>query len=596
MCTNILLFRRACEELCIQPRNAILLQLTSNSLRFDSMSLTTKEGCAIAAALAENKFARAIDLSCNRLFNEAFVGIFEYGMEGRKKFRGKGLFKAIMHNNAGAQYHEINLKQTLLGKCSSFSSQQERSETITMLGDLIDQNTLKSLTTLKLGSNFLGCAGAISISEAVAHNQGSCTLTFLDLSNNGIANNGAKALAKMIECNDSLLELDLSWNHILESGSATFIQGLVDNQTLTTLHFGWNRLGERGGRALGRLFDYNKTLLRIDLQNCGIVNTACDAIAEGLRDNKSLKVVKFQWNPLGSGCTAILDAVLASPGKPNCSLENCGYDSQKDGRKCAVDPRNLTRSYKFDLSDDQDRKSLQLLYELALKECGQNWRNERINGRRFHFPEEGLWPIPDKGVLEFDFVDLEPVNEEEEAMDGDNFLSLMSQMSRIIASDGRLKILEQASFTYTFNYGQGIQIISSLPREVEKEQAFVHLYSRILQRAQRLPMILLRCFKRPEICNLQRRLGPGKVFDAYRPAGPYILTLSKAEDRAVLHRLKKMKDEGKFNGCDCSFSFSRGLLRGFNGSVLNESVDVEELDLNALAAESRAWAKEDIQP
>ena len=26
-------------------------------------------------------------------------------------------------------------------------------------------------------------------------------------------------------------------------------------------------------------------------------------------------------------------------------------------------------------------------------------------GERFHFPEEGVWTVPDKGILEFDFVD-----------------------------------------------------------------------------------------------------------------------------------------------------------------------------------------------
>ena len=112
------------------------------------------------------------------------------------------------------------------------------------------------------------------------------------------------------------------------------------------------------------------------------------------------------------------------------------------------------------------------------------------------------------------------------------------------------------------------------------------------QRVQHMPMVLLRCIKRPELVRLQRRLGPGKLFDEYRPAGPYILVISKAEDRAVLNKLKRMRDEGQFNGCSCKFVFGPGLLRGFKGEILDTAVNVDEIDLDGLAAESRAWAKE----
>jgi hypothetical protein len=76
-----------------------------------------------------------------------------------------------------------------------------------------------------------------------------------------------------------------------------------------------------------------------------------------------------------------------------------------------------------------------------------------------------------------------------------------------------------------------------------------------------MPMVLLRCIKRIDLANLQRRLGPGMAFDDYRPAGSYTLLISKKGDRDVLARLRKMKADGKFNGCDCKFVFKPGMLK-----------------------------------
>ena len=176
-----------------------------------------------------------------------------------------------------------------------------------------------------------------------------------------------------------------------------------------------------GGKALGRMFDLNKTLLRIDAQNCGIANgnavspeTTCEAIAAGIKENKTMTCYMLQWNPLGQGCVTLLDALTSSPGKPLFSLENCSFNALADGKRSQVDLRNLTQSYQFDLSVPRDRESLQPLLELALKQCGQNWRNERIDGTRFHFPELGTWTVPDQGILEFDFVDFEPFADDDE--------------------------------------------------------------------------------------------------------------------------------------------------------------------------------------
>jgi len=597
--TGYLSYLRVCEELSIRPRNSLLISLRNFHLRLDNMSLTTKEGRALGAALAANKHISSLDLSGNRFFNEAFVSIDEQeGGVGRGSLKymskGMGVLDAVLRTES--QIEQVNLQQTQLGKCAVSGSKHIARKAVEILGNIAEINASASLTSLKLGSNFLACAGAVAIAGALECTFSTCKLTYLDVSNNGIANTGAKALGKMLASNTSLLELDLGWNHICEHGSVAVFMGMCDNEALTTLHFGWNRVGEQGGIALGKMLDQNKTISRIDLPNCGILNSACAPIAAGLKENTALTCIKLQWNPLGEGCMLILDALVTSPAKPLFSLENCSFNAIADGNKSAVDPRNVTQNYKFDLSREREREALQPLLELALKECGQCWRNERINSKRFHFPEEGIWVVPDAGILEFDFVDFESDYEEQNEMGNDDFRSFLQQVGRIMSSDGRLEIIKQACFSYCFSAEQVINTVSSLPREKEKEEAIVSFFSKMRQRVQFMPMVLLRCTKRADIVNLQRRLGPAKMFDEYRPGGPYSLDISKSEDRAVLKKLRKLKTEGKFNGCDCKFGFGPGLLRGFKGEILDSVVNVESLDLEEMAAESRGWAKEDVPP
>ena len=114
--------RRTCEELSILPRNVVLLSLGNANLRLDNISMTTKEGRAIGAALLENKYVTALNLSGNRLFNEAFVNVDKSRVGDLNKqvdqyiWNGTGIFEALLHK--GAKHVVINLQQTQLGAIS----------------------------------------------------------------------------------------------------------------------------------------------------------------------------------------------------------------------------------------------------------------------------------------------------------------------------------------------------------------------------------------------------------------------------------------------------------------------------------------------
>ncbi len=58
--------------------------------------------------------------------------------------------------------------------------------------------------------------------------------------------------------------------------------------------------------------------------------------------------------------------------------------------------------YRLDIQVPLDRAIASELYELALRQEGENWIGETIDGRSFSAPEDfdNPWIIPDRGILE----------------------------------------------------------------------------------------------------------------------------------------------------------------------------------------------------
>ena len=72
-----------------------------------------------------------------------------------------------------------------------------------------------------------------------------CSLESLHLGSNQIKHYGAKALAKAIEKNRSLVHLDLTRNDIDDSGLKMIASALRDNYQLVSLKLYWNHFGQK---------------------------------------------------------------------------------------------------------------------------------------------------------------------------------------------------------------------------------------------------------------------------------------------------------------------------------------------------------------
>jgi hypothetical protein len=78
-------------------------------------------------------------------------------------------------------------------------------------------------------------------------------LTHLDLSGNRAGDEGASALADLLETNSSLSTLLLTENDIGDEGTAALADALKMNRALTTIHMGRNAAGDSGMTAIAQV-------------------------------------------------------------------------------------------------------------------------------------------------------------------------------------------------------------------------------------------------------------------------------------------------------------------------------------------------------
>ena len=86
-----------------------------------------------------------------------------------------------------------------------------------------------------------GCTGAEALASALRVNATRPpVLTKLNLANNAIGPQGAKAIGKALEVNEVLTHIDVGANQIREQGAAAIAEALRGNAVLTTLVLSYN--------------------------------------------------------------------------------------------------------------------------------------------------------------------------------------------------------------------------------------------------------------------------------------------------------------------------------------------------------------------
>ena len=145
---------------------------------------------------------------------------------------------------------QINLKFTFINL-----NVYKKSFNTIMFG--LKQNIIISLQILNLDFNSIGDEGAKALATVLEKNR---SLEELKLYKNNIGDEGAKALASALEKNRSLKRLELDSNNIDNEGTKALATALEKNTTLETLSLEFNDFGYEGDKALATALKKNTTL------------------------------------------------------------------------------------------------------------------------------------------------------------------------------------------------------------------------------------------------------------------------------------------------------------------------------------------------
>lgn len=169
-----------------------------------------------------------------------------------------------------------------------FKSNNITSTVASVLADALRNNT--TLEQLSLWDNQVGDIGVIVLSDALRNN--SSALKRLDLSQNGITDEGAEYLAQMLKINKILIYLTLSNNEISNQGLQSLASALQnDNNTLQRLSLTGNRLVDDSCvDSLINMFKKNQSLERLWINNCNLSKSGKDKLQKALRSKEDFEL------------------------------------------------------------------------------------------------------------------------------------------------------------------------------------------------------------------------------------------------------------------------------------------------------------------
>ncbi|KAJ7401634.1 Protein NLRC3 [Pitangus sulphuratus] len=177
-----------------------------------------------------------------------------------------------------------------------------------------------------------------------------CQIQKLSLAENQISNKGAKALARSLLVNRSLMVLDLQHNTIKEDGATFLAEALLTNHRLVTLHLQKNAIGAQGARKIAEALQQNRSLRELTLSSNSVGDNGSVALAEALRVNHSLQSLDLQSNSISSaGVTALTAALCSNKGLLSLNLRENSI-SKEGGPAIARALRTNSTLRKLDLA------------------------------------------------------------------------------------------------------------------------------------------------------------------------------------------------------------------------------------------------------
>ncbi|KJE94948.1 hypothetical protein CAOG_08896 [Capsaspora owczarzaki ATCC 30864] len=216
---------------------------------------------------------------------------------------------------------------------------------------------------LNLDENQIGDNEARAIAEALKVNK---TLTELHLYTNRIGDAGAKAIAEALKVNKTMTLLHLQQNHIGNAGTHAIAEALKANTRLRELFLSENQIGDAGAQAIAEALKVNKTLISLTLYENFLTN---DAIAELRRTGNAVCKLDFEAGKLD-------DQRVPSP-EELALLANAASDIQQLRSSLAANEQELAT---------KEQELQQLRSDLAAKDQELKSALEQIDVLKRHQP------------------------------------------------------------------------------------------------------------------------------------------------------------------------------------------------------------------
>jgi Ran GTPase-activating protein (RanGAP) involved in mRNA processing and transport len=168
---------------------------------------------------------------------------------------------------------------------------------------------------------------------------------------------GGSALAEYLKSNKcGLTTLKVAWNSIRLDSACELSRALSINNTLTFLDLSYNGMGSAAGEALGDSIAYNKALKTLIIKNNNLNGCSCFTICVGVQENYAMKYLCMDENPIGElGAKALLQIPVMCGTRVSISAASCNTGLRGDPRANSFDYSFPCREYELKMENEFDR-------------------------------------------------------------------------------------------------------------------------------------------------------------------------------------------------------------------------------------------------
>jgi hypothetical protein len=402
---------------------------------------------------------------------------------------------------------------------------------------------VQSLRELILSHNGIGNDGAKVLSENLFFVP---SLAVLMLDNNLIGGDGARHLAKLVRESESLMSLNLAWNKIRGPGAAEFGDAFAINSSILNLNIAWNSFGKSGLAPLTSCLVTNSTLKHLNLTHNGLSDVPVILLCYAMRRNRCIETLTLDGNPIGrKGFNAVQRIIrLDESGALTIGTEGCAIDAPSDIPNFSI--KRPDGFWRLDFSLPEHRAIASELWEVAVKQRGENWIGETLDGLDMNISEDPRYPwiIPTKGIMEVDFVSCPDPPMADDVVKG----PIIQRMLALMASSSEKEkqgIVSSAAFEEIFVSSQVAELLSSIEDMGERLSACIALFSRVVDLEDK--MLFVQHLGPSEQNLLPTYVGALYYFNPSFPTGHYKLRMEDDNDLALMTRLRQIAFDEKKN-------------------------------------------------